>query len=970
MEELDLTALQNEHLKLKEKVANLRGELENAETALENARGAAEEARTTYVTAKNAYESAKAIYDTFTLGNNKEDGSTLYSQEVIGNMEKQLEEYRKQMEKAEREKTAKEKAESEAVNKISGIQKDAQDADERMNLILASFGANEKINSALVNELNNTYYDQIQKHEKKIKELEASKTPISDDKELKELLFGDKENGIDGLENALEEYNQAIAVGDFSDIQKKLNKVVELHKKINKRFKDCCREQKIRRSDLTQDDINKMLTEKDDQGRMVISAVDRLIDAEKIEIASIENERDSIIEVMGLTLEMSKDPVNGTPELQGLLKELEEIESIVKGAEKDFQDSNDELTRLGNEKADLTAQIEKLKATNPNYAEIIALEAELEATGSTGSLPNPEYTRIKGEIERIKQELANDTEIDNPDYAVQKAKVAAAEKALKDEEGNMNPEKEEPDDIIEGNGMHLMCEAGLEQAIDNYNASRDANPDLAELYDNIQTAMDNIKDSEGALKECTKAENEAFNKLTSKYVSNTVYPDLKKTDSSTNKALEAYRAAELAVREAMLAYQNEPTEANKAKLEASMEEYNKLAQAFKEALQASVGGKGELPSTEAVHNYLLHVLNKEKPTDKAYNIKNAENRITLLEKEYRDTDKSGLVADLSKTSKNLDKMLPMLLSGEIKIGGDAFKLAMKEHEDAIGKFGADKSVIVDRLKGTGPVVDPKKLRWWQKLFNWMPKEKVEYDFKKIVKPEEYRVWEEAKDETLNAKECLKNDQAELKGLTEGLDEDQKGYLNNLANLDSNVRRAEEELAKTPEKVNKSKIARLKAALDKEKDILRITPAKKSSKDKGSLEARLAELEEKIKTVPEVTEDSKEVEAKKARLTKLKESNPNIDDIANAEKRINEILGKEDTEKQKNVKASEILDAKRPRLTKITSRISLLEKIRSRFKGVTEYIRIKDAGKMSDNRKRIARTLAEDTKSRAREDAER
>ena len=53
-----------------------------------------------------------------------------------------------------------------------------------------------------------------------------------------------------------------------------------------------------------------------------------------------------------------------------------------------------------------------------------------------------------------------------------------------------------------------------------------------------------------------------------------------------------------------------------------------------------------------------------------------------------------------------------------------------------------------------------------------------------------------------------------------------------------------------------------------------------------------------------------------------------------------------------------------------SRVSLLQKIKDRFRGVTEYIKIKDAGKMSDNRSKIARTLADDTKSKAEEDAER
>lgn len=965
MEELNLQALEQEYKSLKGIVAELTGKVTLAEKNLTEAKEAAVNADNVYESARSQYEKIKAIYDANIKSITKEDGTYEMPVSTYDNVKLEVERLKVEMEAAKAEKEAKDKIVVTAEQAFSEIQTEAQETSGRMDLILTSFGVNEQINHALVNEFRNTYYDKIEKSESKKDELESLKTTINNDEELKKLLFGDKESGLEGLEEVLKQYKELTEKGPSKEVTEINKKAMKLYASINSRLKKLG----LKGVTISNSEIDMMLTEKDDQGRIVVPEIDRRISAENTKIETLEAERDSIIEVMGITLEMSKDPVNGTPELQTLLEETKKLQSEVDTAQTIFDESNAKLADLDKEKTDLTAKLEGLKKANPDYTEIMKLEEELVTAGPTGSGINPEYTDLKAEIEKIKQELANGQEIDNPDYAVQKSKVEAAEKALRDEEGNMNPEKEEPDDVIEGNGMHLMMESGLQEAIEQYEATRNANPELAKLYDDIQIAMDNIEDSEIAVEECANKEDEAFNKLTSKYVSNTVYPDLKKPESDANKALEGYKVAELAVREAMLAYQNDPSKENKTKLEAAMAEYNRLAEAFKETLKASVGGKGELPSTEAIHNYLLHVLNKERPTDKAYNIKSAQNRLALLERQYAKTSKSDLVEDLKETSGNLDEILPMMLSGKLAVDTDLLQTALKEHENAVAKFGDSKTDVVSTLKGTGPVVDPKTLKWWQKLFNRVPREKVEYDFKKIVKPSEYGVWDAAKEDTADAKSCLTNDKKDLRTLTEGLDEDQKAYLDRLDVLDTRVKNAEDELAKTPEKVNKSKIARLKAALLKEQETLRGTSPKKSTIDRESLERRLAELEEKIKNVPETTVDATEVESKKARLAELKEKNPGADEITAAEKRMQEILLSESSEKEKVEDADKVLKEKKPLLLRKLSRVSLLQKIKDRFKGMTDFIKIKDAGKMSDNRSPIARTLAEDVKSNAKDDAE-
>ena len=592
MEELNLQALEQEYKSLKETVAGLRGRESAAETTLEAAREAAGEANNAFVSAKSAYEMMMNLYEANIKSNKKEDGTPIVPVATYDSIKEEAERLKAEMEAAEAVKQAKEAAAKEAENAFTGIQNDAKRADERMNLILASFGANEKINKALVNEFENTYFDKIEKVQGGIDKLDSLKTEISADEDLRKLLFGDKENGIEGLEDVLAQYRAAAEKGPSKEVGEINKKAVKLYSSINSRLKKLG----LKGASLSNEEINMMLTEKDDQGRMVVPEIDRRIDAENVKISTLEAERDSIIEVMGITLEMSKDPVNGTPELQSLLEETVKLQSEVDEAQKVFDTSSTKLADLGQEKENLTAKIEKLKTANPDYAEIAALEAEIASAGTGASVTNPEYAAIKAEMDKIKEELDGATEVDNPEYALQKGKVDAAQLAFDEEEGNMTPSVEQEGDEIVDNVKYRMANDALEYAKENFDKFAEANPELANLYEEILEAEDNVAVSENGLKDAEEKEEDAFKNLTKNYVSKTVYKDLDNADSPASKALEQYRAAELAVREAMLAYQNDPSKENKDKLEACMKAYNDLAEAFKVALKDSVGGKGELPS--------------------------------------------------------------------------------------------------------------------------------------------------------------------------------------------------------------------------------------------------------------------------------------------------------------------------------------------------------------------------------------
>lgn len=966
MEELNLQALEQEYRGLKVTVAELKGRESAAESTLETAREVAVTADNAYQTVKSQYEKIKGIYEANIKSITKEDGTYEMPISTYDNVKAQVEALETQMKTAEQEKQEKDRAVEEAQETFSRIQGEAQQASERMDLILTSFGANEKINSALVNELENTYFDKIEKSVSKKEELDSLKTTISNDEELRKLLFGDKDAGLDGLEDVLRQYKELTEQGPSKEVTEINKKAMKLYASINSRLKKLG----LKGVTISNAEIDMMLTEKDDQGRIVVPEIDRRIAAEDTNIEILEAERDSIIEVMGITLEMAKDPVNGTPELQSLLAEVNKLQSIVDAAQKDYDESKEALGKIEQQKAELTAKVEKLRAENPDYEEILKLQEELANAGNTGSVSNPEYVRLKNEIDELTQKMNDTTKVDNPDYAPQKAKVDAAEAALEAEKRNMTPTVEEPGDEIVSNVEYRMAKDAVEYAEGNYETYRNAHPEIADLYDIIVNAEENKRESEEHLAECESNEDKAFNKLTKNYVSKTVYTDLNNPESASSKALEAYRAAELAVREAMQAYQNQPTEENRAKLETCINAYNEQAEAFKISLQQSVEGKGELPSTEAIHNYLLHVLNKERPTDKAYNIKNAENRLALLERQYNKTSKSDLVAGLKTSSGNLDEILPMLLSGKVKLEGTVYTAAMSAHAAAMEKFGDEKDNVISTLNGTGPVVNPKDLKWWQKIFNRMPREKVAYDFKAIKKPEAYSEWEEAKKATAAAKQDVETDDKTLADATKDLSEDQIAQIDSMRGFENALIKAENALDVTPKEINKSKIERLKAILEKEQAALAKIPAQKDAIDKTGLGERLAKLKERIKDVPEFTGDSKEIEAKKTRLAELKGKNPGVDEISEAETSIQEILTQEKEQKQKNSDAEVVLSEKRPILLRKLSRVSLLQKIKDRFKGMTDFIKIKDAGKMSDNRSPIARTLAEDTKSRAEVDAER
>lgn len=967
MEELNLQALEQEYTDLKGTISSLKGEVTKAQTTLSAAEGEARTAENNYQAAKSQYDMLNEIYQKNIASIKREDGTYVMPINTYDNVKDQVDALRTQMEQAEETKREKDRAVEIAREAFTRIKEAAQQADSRMNLILASFGANEKINKALVNELENDYADKIDGVEETKSALDNLKTKINDDEFLKKLLYGDKESNIEGLQPLLTRFEELNGNGPSVELGEVNQKLMDAYANINARLKNLG----LDGADISYAEINKMLTEKDPQGRMAVYEIDRRVEAENRRIQSLETERDSIIEVMNLTLEMAKDPVNGTPELQALLEEVSKLQTIVNDAQRDFNQSRDALQGIERQKVELANEIERLKKANPDYEEILRLQAELAGVGDAGKIPNPKHKELKDQIEELTRQLNDKTQIDNPDYIAQQAVVTVAKNALEAEENNPTQVEEEPGDVIQDNPAYIMAQEGVSRTDENYKQYRTAHPEIADLYDGIKLTEVSKANAKNQVDECKGKEDEAFKELAEKYVSSSVFEDLKNPETDASKAFEIYRAAELAVRKAMLEFQKAPTDENKTKLESAMNEYNSKAEAFKTALKDSVKGKCELPSTEAIHNYLLSVLNRENPKDldPAYNVKSAENRIALVEKQYKRTDIADLAANLRVTSGDLDKILPMLLSGEAELDGALGVAALSAHAEAVSKFGDEKGNVLDTLNGTGSIVNSKDLKWWQRIFAMMPKEKQAYDFKSLTKPETYKKWDAAK---LATKEALDAEQAEiekLNGLIKGMTDEERAQYEQLERLEGAVADAENTLNNTPKKLNKSKADRLRNALQQEQNKLNGIPAKKDAIDKSGIPGKIAALKQQLDATPEFTGDSTEVETKKNRLKSLETKNPSVQSIVEAENKMKALLANEKTETDKKDAADKILRENKPVLNGKLSRLKLLQKIKDKFKNVTNLIKIKDAGKISDNRAPIARTIADDTKATAKEDLE-
>lgn len=966
MEELNLQALEQEYTDLKRTISELKGRMTIAEETLSAAKKEAVTADNKYQADKKTYDELKKTYDDIVARNTKEDGTQVFSTNFEG-PQQQLANAESEMIRTEGIKTEKDRALVAAQKEFTTIQEAAQQADSRMNLILASFGANEKINKALVNELENDYADKIVSVEENKSALDSLKTKINDDEFLKRLLYGDKESNIEGLQPLLTRFDELSGNGPSAELGEINQKLMDAYANINARLKTLG----LDGVDLSYEEINKMLTEKDPQGRMAVYEIDRRIQAEDKKIQTFESERDSIVEVMNLTLEMAKNPVEGTPELQALLEEVSKLQSIVESAQVTSNQSRDALQEIERQKLELTEKIKSLKAENPDYEEILRLQAELAGVGESGRVPNQKHTELKNQIAELTEQLNDTAQIDNPDYIAQKAIVTAAQKALEAEEKNPTQVEEEPGDIIQVNSAYLTAQEAVDTTSNSFEQYKESHPETAELYDDIKEKEEQKNKANDKINECEEQEQEAFKELTKNYVSKSVFKDLEKEDSDASKAFEVYRAAELAVRKAMLEFQKAPTDENKTKLESAMNEYNFKATAFKTALQNSVEGKSELPSTEAIHNYLLSVLNREDPKDldPAYNVKSAENRIALVEKQYKRTDIADLAENLKVTSGNLDKILPMLLSGKVELDGDLGIAALNEHVKAVSEFGDEKDNVLKTLNGTGSIANSKDLKWWQRLFSMMPREKRAYDFKSLTKPEEYKTWDDAKKATETAKEEKDGIDGTLEEMRNGMSDEEKSQIEQLGRLESAVADAKNVLSSTPKKLNKSKADRLRQALESEQDKLKGIPAKKDAVDKSGIAGKIEELRKQLDATPEFTGDSAEVEDKKNRLKDLQAKNPSVQSIVDTENKMKELLASEKSEKDKKAEADKVLEEKKPILNGKLSRLKLLQKIKEKFKNVTNLIKIKDAGKISDNRTPIARTIAEDTKNTAKEDAE-
>lgn len=957
-----LEELNQEYVDLVRTTAGYRQSLNTLTGERETTIGNLERAEQTYASAKEKYDSLSAQLES-TQG---------FSDAVVEQMQKEVEKAKQEMENAEALVRQRESEDEEKASAVSELEAKVQKANDRMNLILVSFGANDIINKALVNELEIDYGEKIDEKEDKQRELDAIKTKVSEDAKI--------QASVEKLTELLEKFEQVKAT-TTPDNMKKLTDLGNEIKRTRTAISRRMRTLGVKGGKITAEEIDAMTAQKDDQGRYVIAELDRQVHALDGEIGALAGERDSIIESMAIALEMAKDLENGTPEYQKVSQEVYTLNEEVAAAEKQKAASQERLEAIPTERAALEAELAAVKAANPNAEKIAQLQKELDAINEEDipEVENPRIAEINAEIQRLENEgSGSGAKVETPEYKAAKQAYEDAQKALEGEKNNPSSYKaflgtnnfKDGDTIIE-NPDYFTAQEEQELAEENLKAFNDKiladNPDLTTLQDAVDRAEQESIEASDEYATAQNALEDKQDELNKDYITEDGYESLKEADSDTSKAFAEYEVAELAVRKAMLALQKDPTDENKKAYEDAIQKYKETENAFADELYQD---SGVTPTSKAMHQYLMAQLKARhdngQELDEAYNLSTFENRIAIAEK-------SGKVEldELKETSEDLTDLMTRALLGEkvepaeLQEAYDAHKIEMDDLDEE----------IADIIVGEG-LPEPAKKGFFARLFSRrMPKAKYDYAFDgaTLELPEadaqELENLKTARD-AAEAKKTEKSDAAKT-----AKDAYEAAYDSAMTpelkaereDLEKALKDAETKRRNTPYKINKSALDRLEAVLASAKSKLDATPQYKETED---VKKKIQDLRDELDKAPAKVPDPK---AEEDRANRAKAKQEEIDALGSGVDtvKVDEIQSKladldkeEAEEKRKFESADKTLTEKAPILEQLKKRLTILEVARKKMAGLKNLIHIKDARKISDRRSAsIAQDLADATKKR-------
>lgn len=963
MEEKTLQELNEEYVSLVQEIRRLKGNFETVKNEKGTASLAVENAITSYNEAKSSYEIKKKVFE-----NAQSSG---YSEALIESLKDELDKAEAQMDSYRGLVEDKYQEESRANEKFETLSSTLGKQSDRMNLILVSFGGNETINKALVNELQLDFGDKVAEKKSERAKIDDIKTKINDDPKV--------QANVADLQKLLEDF-ETTKKDITPDTEKSLAKISEQVKAKRDAIRKNIRKYIGKGGKISGEEIDAMTTARDEKGRFVIAELDRRTASYDKEIGSLVHERDEIINSMAITLEMSKDLENGSEEYQKLSAEILKLEQEIGSAQAQEKESLEKLSKISEERKSLEKEraslgsdvdLEKINRLKEEKAAIEAEKVEM--------VENPEILEIDRQIAELESKISAGSKgkVETEEYKLAKTELEEAKNALEKEKKFPSTFilNRDDDDVILDNQEYkaLKEERELLRSKLNTIALNAVNKDseFKDLEDQYNDANKKVEEIKKENDEIIKLEPDIRREAFENYVCEDFYPILKQDDSDVAKAFNKYRDAELELRNAMINLQKDPTTEKQDELEKAMKKYEDATETFQEELKNQNEFVIE-PPKEAVHNYLLGVLKGENARDEGYDANNVSNRIKILEAQRKKGVDTHALNYLKDSTEDLDNILAKLLRGET-VTQEEIDNAVERQADSIDMF-EDPKGVEEVLQGTDLPTPKRKQSIFSRIFSkkW-PKLESRYDFGDNEPTEEYKrfakVGEKLEELDANLDEAIEHrnelDRKCKARLAEVLTPEEQSEL---LELRARFTETENEMKNTPQKINITKLSKLREALQKAQDKFDRTPQYKETEDVETLRQSVNELKEKKAKTPDKVPDPEKQELKEKRAQEKQEEIDKLNGGANVDKantikqRLAELLNLQEAEDRKLVNAKKTISEKSSVLNEKKRKISVLEVAKEKMKNIKNLIKIKDANRISDRRSGpIAQELADATK---------
>ena len=949
-----LEELNSEYVALVSRTRDFRTRLEALKSDRETTMEDLSRAEGDFASAKEKFESLSRQYE----------GAQGFSDAILTSMRDEIEKARQEMESAQALLEHRKALDEEKRGQVSSLEEDLKKANDRMNLILVSFGANEVINKALVNELEIDYGEKIEEKEEAINAIDETKTKINEDPKVQSLV-----TELGDLLTRFEEAKSKVT----PDSTKTLTDLAEQIKKTRASIRNRVRRVgNIKGGNITTEEIDAMVSARDSKGRIVIPELDRRIHELDMEIGSLASERDAIKDSLAIALEMAKNLETGTPEYQKLLGEISTLDAEVKSATAQRDESQGKLDAIPDRRKGIQDEIEAAKSSNPNAERIAQLQEELaKINGEDISLvDNPRIAELKAEIARLEAagpDAGDAGKVETEEHKKAKAEYEKAEAALASEKRSPSIEDfftinfVEGDEIIDNPEIAALSEE-QSKIQEELESMMEGNPELKSAQDDVDKAK---AEHDKAVKKVGEKQadlEDGRKEFDKKHITKEGYKSLQDEDSDASKAFKEYELAELEVRKAMLALQKDPSEDNIKAYKDAIEAYKEAQKRFADELQLE---SGEEPTPKAMHDYLMRTLRErslEEKLPEAYNKSAFYNRAAIAQKMNR-SNLDGVI----ETSDKLNDLMEEVFSGT-EIDDEELSGAIQDHSDRMDDLSSKDS---DILRGEG-LPAPKKGFFARLFAPRMPKQYKDYAFdsKDIEIPaEDTDKIKGLEDELADAegtrdltKKALEDAEGELEETLTPEEKEKRDQLKTrLAEVKSKLD------GRLPRKINKSALDRLTSALEAAKAKLDATPEYETTED---VQKRLESLRSELDSAPEQVPDPDKV---KDRDRRAKEKQEEIDSLQGAqdvtkiqelETKLRDLDREEEEERTKLEQAKSALSDRLPRLEEVKKRFAVLKVAKDKMAGLKDLIHIKDARKISDRRSgAIAQELADETKKK-------